>query len=138
MSKSALKAEDIFFGLQKTNQNKNKAIEEAKKKAAEETKAEPQAENTPAEEAEAPKKKPAAPKKKAAGETKRRGPAPKPENERRVPINIQVSPELKYSATALVNEMKMRGLKESYTLTDFVAEAIDEKIKRMKKQLDSE
>lgn len=141
MSKSGLKAEDIFFGLQKNNENKNKAIEEAKKQASAEEAPKPKAktaeEKKPEEEAtETPKAK--APKKTATPEKKKRGPVANPENSKRVPVNVLMPPEVKYGAMAVVNELKMRGLKERYSLTDFVIEAVEEKVKRTKKQLDME
>lgn len=142
MSKSKLKPEDIFFGLQKTNENKKRGIEERKIEA-----------EKPADQATEPIKakegggvakqqtpEPAKPSEEATQETtvaekKRRGPAPNPENKDRVAINVFVSPEVKYSAMAVINETKMQGLKDRYSMTDFVAEAIEEKVKRMRYEL---
>lgn len=143
MSKSKLKPEDIFFSMQKTHEAKNRAFEEAKKQAetAEVEKvleeAKKQVETT---EAEATKEEPKAKveKKAAVPQKKKRGPVANPENSKRVPVNVLMPPEVKYGAMAVVNEMKMRGMKDRYSLTDFVIEAIEEKVKRTKKQLDIE
>ena len=148
MSKSKLKPEDIFFSMQKTHEAKNRAFEEAKKKAEtaevekvlEEAKkqvetAETQAPEVPAE-STAPK--PKAEKKETAPEKKKRGPVPKPENSKRVAVNVLMPPEVKYGAMSVINEMKMRGIKEKYSLTDFVIEAVEREIKRVQKQLDAE
>lgn len=138
MSKSALKAEDIFLGLQKTNENKNRVLAKAKAQSESEP-SEPETPK-PEENAPEPEKKVTEPasKKKASSTGRKRGPVADPENAKRVPVNVRVPVEVKYGATALINEMKMRGIKESYNLTDFVLEAIEEKIKRTKKQLDLE
>lgn len=138
MSKSRLKAEDIFFGLQKAHENEtraNKRPEVIKEtQGAEETG--PEIENHIEQKA---KDAPPASVAKAGGkapEKKKRGPKVNPDNSNRVSISLQLAPEVKYTMVSVINEMKMRGFKDRYTITDFVVEAIEEKIKRTKKQLD--
>ena len=142
MSKSKLKPEDIFFGLQKTNENKKRGLEEAKpeKEAAVEQETEPTRTEAGGGVEELQTPEPTKLVKEEARETavtekKKRGPAPNPENKDRVAINVFVSPEVKYSAVAVINEIKMQGLKTRYSMTDFVAEAIEEKVKRMQYEL---
>lgn len=126
MSKSKLKPEDIFFGLQKTIAAENSEERETvitqpteEKKPATKQPRKSSAKTTVSNEAPAKKK---------------RGPAPDPNNQRRVAVNVLVSPETKYQMQLLINEMKLRGFVERYSMTDFVAEAIDEKIKKDKKK----
>lgn len=141
MSKSKLKPEELFFSLVKAEDDRTKRPEEPEEKPAldpgartpaktEETASEkPFAQSTPAPEDNTPtvptttslKKKP--------------GPAAKPENANRTSLNILISREIKFTMVALVNELKLRGIKERYNTTDFVIEAIEEKIERTRKEI---
>lgn len=146
MSKSKLKPEDIFFGLQKTYENKNRqqATEESvavqsvlhPETVQEGEQAQAGERDETVEEQLA--KQPTSTIEPIAASKKKRGPAPNPENSRRCSVNVKMSPELKYSAVAIINEMKLRGIKDRYNITDFVTEAVEEKIERAKKQLDME
>lgn len=132
MSKSKLKPEDIFFGLQKTIAAENAdALTSIPEEDIVVVDTIADEEEKPIKEVKTPVKK-AVPKKEQP--KKKRGPVPDPENQRRVPVHVQVSPETKYSMQLLINEMKLNGLVERYSMTDFVVAAIDEKIKRDKKR----
>lgn len=135
MSKSNLKPEDIFFGIQKTYERKPKEAkpEVAAPEATEEGK-------PVVEELEDEPKKQRKPRatKQVESDKKKRGPVPNPDNSSRVAVNVQMSPEIKYTMTSIINEMKLQGVKDRYNITDFVIEAIEEKIKRSKKQLNME
>lgn len=131
MSKSKLKPEDIFFGLTKTIEADNtpdpRPAEPAKK-----------AEPAPVVE-EAPKAKTtrakAAKAETAPAEKKTRGRKADPEKAKRIQMNVWIAPETKYAIMQIVNEMKMQGASGSYSMSEFVTEAVEEKIKRSKKQL---
>lgn len=126
MSKSGVSPEAVFFSLQKTNQNKKKAI----------TPSTPIVEPIDVVEEPAPEEKPA--RATAARPSKKRGRKPSSEKERNVPISCKITSESKYEMTLVINELKYRGIKDVYNLTDFINEAIEEKLKRTKKQLDME
>ena len=126
MSKSNLKAEDIFFGLQKaigTDEVEAVVSDGASTVGEGVVNAEPVPAAAPA--AQAPHGSPA-----VTGTGRRHGPVPNPENQRRVSVNVLVSPETKYTMTSLINEMKLHGLVGRYSMTDFVEEAINDKIEK--------
>lgn len=134
MSKSKLKPEDIFFGIEKTEEKKKKPSIESRSEQIFSAIAAPAPATT---EVEVEVKHEALEEPAMVPEKKKRGPAPKVENSNRVAINVLVAPEVKYNMVAIINEMKLRGVEgQRYSITDFVAEAIEEKVARARKNLE--
>jgi|GEM_PF-4581440 hypothetical protein len=134
MSKSNLKPEDIFFGLQKSIGTEVEAA--PRKEAADPAVVAGAGEGAEEKAPGSPASKPSSPQKAGSKQkaTKKAATPSEDADQRLVNLRLTISMETKYDMQSLINDMKLNGYADRLTMKDFVVAAIEEKIKRDRKR----